>query len=140
MRWQSLSAVGVLLVATLGLFAWTRPAEEPRAEEKKPAAAAKTAERVLPGLQQDGFVQLPNQWKLKPAGKHLELGDFPVNIALHPTGQYAAVLHAGFGTHEVAIVDLNKARTRLVSRVTIDQAFYGLVWSPDGKQLFASGG
>jgi len=42
MRWQSLFATGVLLVATVGLFAWTRPAEEPRAEEKK--AAKQTCE------------------------------------------------------------------------------------------------
>ncbi|HXD88864.1 MAG TPA: alkaline phosphatase family protein [Urbifossiella sp.] len=97
-------------------------------------------ERVLPGLNQSGFVQLPNQWKLKPAGKHLDLGDFPVNIAIHPTGQFAAVLHAGYREHEVIIVDLNKAKTKIVSRVTIDQAFYGLAWAPDGKQLYASGG
>ena len=38
---------------------------------------------------------LPNQWSLKPAGKHLVLGDFPVTVALHPIDNVAAVLHAG---------------------------------------------
>ncbi len=137
MRWQSLFAAGVLLCGGVGLFAWTQPADPPR-----PAAgpAPRPSERVLPGLRPDGFVQLPNQWRLKPAGRHLELGDFPVNIALHPTGQFAAVLHAGFREHEIVIVNLDKTRTRIMSRVTIDQAFYGLTFSPDGKQVYASGG
>ena len=95
---------------------------------------------MLPGLRRDGFVQLPNQWSLKPAGRHLEAGEFPVNIAIHPTGEFAAVLCAGFGPHEILVVDLNPERTRVLSRVQIDQAFYGLVWSKDGRQVFASGG
>lgn len=134
MRSPSTWAAGLLLVGVVALYAVTMPAQEP------PKADAKPLARDLPGLRKDGFVQLPNQWKLKPAGKHVELGDFPVNIALHPTGQFAAVLHAGFKEHEVVIVDLNRAKTQVVSRVQIPQAFYGLAFSPDGKQVFASGG
>jgi DNA-binding beta-propeller fold protein YncE len=140
MRWQSLFASGVLLAGAVGLFAWARPADPPKADDTGGAPAPREPGRVLPGLNRDGFVQLPNQWRLKPAGRHLDLGDFPVNIALHPSGLYAAVLHAGFRDHEVVVVDLNKARTRVVSRATVDQAFYGLTFSPDGKQLYASGG
>jgi DNA-binding beta-propeller fold protein YncE len=139
MRSQSLLAAGVLLLGGVVLFAWARPADAPKGEEKA-APIAKSNRRMLPGLNQEGFVQLPNQWRLKPAGRHLELGDFPVNIAIHPTGQYAAVLHAGYKEHEVVIVDLNKARTRVVSRASIEQTFYGLAWSPEGKHLYASGG
>ena len=43
-------------------------------------------------------IRLPNQWSLRPVGRHLALGDFPVNLALHPSGKYLAVLHAGYGT------------------------------------------
>jgi DNA-binding beta-propeller fold protein YncE len=136
MRVQSLLAAGVLLVGAVGLFGWSRPDDPP----KRAATPPPLVERELPGLRKDGFVQLPNQWRLKPAGRHIELGDFPVNIALHPTGQYAAVLQAGFKDHEVVIVDLNAKRTRVISRATIDQAFYGLTFSPDGRQLYASGG
>ena len=139
MRSHPLIAIGLLFTGTVALFAWSRPAQEPKAEVQA-ARAAKPLERTLPGLTRDGFVQLPNQWRLKPAGRHLEMGDFPVNIAIHPTGQFAAMLHAGFKEHEVVIVNLDKARTRVVSRASIDQAFYGMTWSPDGKQLFASGG
>jgi DNA-binding beta-propeller fold protein YncE len=136
---RPLAAIGLLFTGTIALFAFARPARIQK-EEPKPAPAAVPFQRTLPGLNRDGFVQLPNQWRLKPAGRHLEMGDFPVNIAIHPTGQYAAVLHAGFKEHEVVIVNLDKARTRVMSRVSVDQAFYGLAWSPDGRQIYASGG
>ncbi len=83
-------------------------------------------------------MQLPNQWSLLPAGTQLEVGDFPVNIAIHPEGKFLAILHVGYGTHEVIVVQLD--RLRIVSRVAVEQAFYGLTFSPDGRFLFASGG
>lgn len=92
----------------------------------------------LPGTRLDGRVQLPNQWSLRPTGRQVMLGDFPVNIALHPQGQWAAVLHAGYGTHEVVLLDLADD-ARVVSRHVIDAAFYGLAWSADGTRLYASG-
>src|SRR2546428_812818 len=71
------------------------------------AASAKDtpAEIDVPGARTNGFVQLPNQWLLHPAGKQLVVGDFPVNIAVHPDGKYAAVLHSGNGQNEVVIFD-----------------------------------
>ena len=54
---------------------------------------------VLPGVQRGGAVLLPNQWSLQPAGKQIELGDFPVNMALHPSGKWLAALHTGYGEH-----------------------------------------
>ena len=104
------------------------------ADDKAPA------QRVLPGVRKDGFVQLPNQWKLNPAGKQIEVGDLPVNIQMHPTGLFAAILNCGYRDHEVTILDLNPRGQKIVSRVTIPQGFYGLTFSPDGKQLYASGG
>jgi DNA-binding beta-propeller fold protein YncE len=106
-------------------------------EDTKPAAR-QSAVRVLPGAQPGGSIVLPNQWSLRPAGKQLELGDFPVNLALHPTGHWLAALHAGYGEHEIVIVDLR--RHKIVSRVSLDQTFYGITFSPDGQALFASGG
>ena len=53
----------------------------------------------VPGARSDGSVLLPNQWVLRPVGKQIALGDFPVNIAVTPDGRYAAVLHCGNGPH-----------------------------------------
>ncbi len=103
-----------------------------------PPAKESPAPRLLPGLKANGTMLLPNGWSLKPAGKQVALGDFPINLALHPNGKWLAVLHGGAGDHEIAIVDLKKQK--LICRVLIDQTFYGLCFTPDGKQLFASGG
>jgi YVTN family beta-propeller protein len=96
------------------------------------------AVRRLPGQQSNGEVLLPTQWSLLPAGGQIALGDFPVNVALHPKEPWAAVLHAGFGDHEIVIVDLKEGK--VVSRVVLPQCFYGLCFDREGKQLFASGG
>lgn len=92
---------------------------------------------ILPGLQLDGSVLLPNQWSLRPVGPQTAVGDFPVNVALHPDGDYAAVLHSGWGQHEVRIIDLKTHKQ--LSQVALEEAYYGLAWSPDGKELYASG-
>jgi DNA-binding beta-propeller fold protein YncE len=95
---------------------------------------------ALPGAQADGSIRLPNTWSIRPAGAQVELGDFPVNIAVHPDRKWLAVLHAGYGTHEVHLVELEAKRAVVRSRVALPQTFYGLAFSPDGKRLYASGG
>src|SRR5262249_55239234 len=110
-----------------------------RADDPAPATKP-TAPRQLPGVQPSGAVLLPNQWSLMPAGRQIELGDFPVNIAIHPSGEWLAALHAGYGEHEIQIVDLRRGRPRVCSRVNLEQTFYGIVFAPDGKHLYASGG
>ncbi len=95
---------------------------------------------TLPGVEADGAVRLPNSWSIKPAGKQVELGDFPVAIALHPSGKWAAVLHAGYGDHEISIVDLTATKERVHSRVILEQSFGGLTFSPNGAHLYAGGG
>lgn len=92
----------------------------------------------LPGLQGDGRITLHNQWSLNPAGRHIAVGDFPVNIAIRPGGKLAAVLHSGNGAHEVAMIEL--ASREVVARVSMPQSFYGVCFSSDGKTLYASGG
>jgi DNA-binding beta-propeller fold protein YncE len=94
--------------------------------------------RRLPGIQPDGGILLPNQWSLRPAGNQLEVGDFPVNIALHPTQPYAAILHAGHGPHEIVIVQTQTRK--LISRVTLPQTFYGICFDHSGTHVYASGG
>lgn len=99
---------------------------------------AQTEPIQWPGAKMGGGVLLPNGWSLKPVGRQVPLGDFPVNIALHPSGKYLAVLHAGYGEHEIVVLDAKSAKK--ISRVIVDQSFYGLAFAPDGNKLYASGG
>src|SRR5438874_722337 len=138
MHRRSLAAVLFLTAAVAAMTVSLSPGREEQAEPIAPTSAP--PQRVLPGFQADGFIQLPNQWRLRPAGTQLELGDFPVQIALHPDGWYLAVLHCGYREHEIVVVDVKAERPFVVARATLPQAFYGLTFSPDGRRLFASGG
>ena len=92
-----------------------------------------------PGLQPDGSVLLHNQWSVRPAGRQIALNNcFPVNVAVEPKGRYAAVLLAGYTPHEVVAVDLKNGV--VTSRAPLREAFYGLIFSRDGKALYCSGG
>jgi DNA-binding beta-propeller fold protein YncE len=146
MNYRSVAAAVFLIAVTgfaLALASW--PSEVPvpsRTERKNEDAHTEHRKRkpMLPGLEPGGLVRLPNQWALHPAGKQLALGDFPVNLVLHPSGRWLVALHAGYGSHEVVIVALQGNAQKIVCRVEVDQAFYGLCFAPDGKTLFASGG
>jgi DNA-binding beta-propeller fold protein YncE len=122
---SSLFAIGALclwrLVSMTNALAADNPSAAPR----------------WPGLQADGRTLLPNQWTIEPAGKQIQLGDFPVNIAVHPKEPWVAVLHCGYGVHEVVIVDLKG--NAITDRFKFPQSFYGLAFDPEGKRLFASG-
>jgi YVTN family beta-propeller protein len=91
-----------------------------------------------PGLTSAGTVLLPNGWSLKPAGRQSGLGDFPVQVAVHPVEPVLAILHAGYGEHEV--VTVNARSGRIIGRVALPETFAGLVWSADGKQLYVGAG
>jgi YVTN family beta-propeller protein len=137
-----------LLLASACLALAQKPAakaQKATPKTEKPAATpAKVAKPIaskekpsLPGAQPDGAVLLPNQWYLRPAGTQVKVGDFPVNIALHPEGKFAAILHCGHGQHEVQILDL--ATNKIASRVNLAEAFYGCAFTKDGTKLITSG-
>ncbi|GAC1313877.1 MAG: hypothetical protein NVSMB14_14760 [Isosphaeraceae bacterium] len=120
------SAIGfglILACATAG-FATDEPEQE---------------KTVWPGMTKAGAVLLPNGWSLKPAGKQTKLGDFPILIAENPQSPILAILHAGYGEHEVVTVDVEGANAKVVGRVALHETFGGLAWSSDGKRLFVGG-
>src|SRR5579862_540010 len=92
---------------------------------------------LLPGQRPDGSVLLPNQWSLRPAGRQIEVGDFPINIAIHPQGRFAAILHSGYSQHGIRLVDLTTEK--VLTNIPVKEAFYGIEFSRDGSQLFCSG-
>jgi DNA-binding beta-propeller fold protein YncE len=98
----------------------------------------RTARVGLPGLQPNDQVLLPNGWSLAPEGTQLAMGDFPVNVQIDPSGEFAAVLHCGYGDHEVRVVSLKTKQ--VVSSAKIDQGFFGMAFLNEGKTLAVSGG
>ncbi|HOJ33623.1 MAG TPA: bifunctional YncE family protein/alkaline phosphatase family protein [Candidatus Hydrogenedentes bacterium] len=96
------------------------------------------AELTLPAEKPGGMIQLPNQWRLDPAGKGYALGLFPMNMKLSPDGKYLAVLHCGGGDHEIMVFD-----TRTMQRIfhtVVPNAFYGITFSKSGDRIYVSGG
>ena len=143
----------LVAVASLGpARAQDKPKSEPEAQQPRSKAADHATEGeeqgasglaakekiVWPGMTRAGTVVLPNGWSLKPAGRQVRLGDLPVQIAVHPSEPILAILHAGYGEHEV--VTASATTGKIIGRVSLPSSFSGLVWSHNGKQLFVGGG
>ncbi|HWI58403.1 MAG TPA: beta-propeller fold lactonase family protein, partial [Bacillota bacterium] len=126
-----------LTIATMLALTACAPTRQGAERGEVQPSAGRPSAVAWPGKKADGSVLLPNQWSLRPAGQQVELADFPVNVAVHPEGKFAAVLHAGYSQHQILVVDL--AAAKVVSRTNIRETFYGLEFARDGKQLFCSG-
>ncbi|HZH95261.1 MAG TPA: bifunctional YncE family protein/alkaline phosphatase family protein, partial [Flavisolibacter sp.] len=83
-------------------------------------------------------VMLPNGWNLTPAGRSLELGDLPLNIAVSSSGSLMAVTNNGQGRQSLQLIDVGGEK--VMHNVEIPKSFYGLKFSKDEKFLYASGG
>lgn len=81
---------------------------------------------------------LPNGWSLSPVGDQIPLGDLPLNIALSPDMNYAAVTNNGESTQSIQLIDLH--RQQLLDTYEIGKSWLGLAFGTDGKSLYASGG
>jgi DNA-binding beta-propeller fold protein YncE len=127
---RQLRAIVWFAVLAAGAAGGISRGDEPANDSRTPA--------IWPGMTRAGSVLLPNGWSLRPAGRQSPLGDLPVLLALHPSEPIVAVLHAGYGEHEV--VTCNAENGKVIGRVALHQSFSGLVWSRDGKRLYAGGG
>jgi DNA-binding beta-propeller fold protein YncE/phospholipase C len=84
-------------------------------------------------------VQLPNQWRLTPAGHtSLQLGDLPLQIAVSPDQKMMAVTNNGVGDQKIQLFSTEKPA--LLHELNIAKAWYGLAWGSDSKKLYVSGG
>ena len=94
---------------------------------------------LLSAAAQAQTVQLPNGWRLSPAGKPLTLSsDMPLNMAVAPGGKYLAVTNNGRGKQAIDLVNL--ATGRLVSSTPIGKAWLGLAFESRRPFLYAAGG
>jgi DNA-binding beta-propeller fold protein YncE len=83
-------------------------------------------------------IQLPNGWKLSPAGKSLPLGDLPLNMAVSKSKKLMAVTNNGQSKQSIQLIDLEN--DKIEDNISIDKSWLGIVFSPDEKSLFVSGG
>jgi YVTN family beta-propeller protein len=90
-----------------------------------------------PGPVGAGVTLLPNGWRIAPVGRHLDAGDLPLAIALHPDGRHLVITNNGYSKPSLRVVDLE--RLEVVQKMPLDHAWLGLVWHPDGRRLFSSG-
>jgi DNA-binding beta-propeller fold protein YncE len=72
-----------------------------------------------PGAEGGGVTLLPNGWRIAPDGR------------------YVIVSNNGYARPTLVVVDV--ARMYVKSRLTLDHAWLGLSWHPDGRRLFSSG-
>jgi DNA-binding beta-propeller fold protein YncE len=98
-------------------------------------------------------IPLPTSKVLTPPspGRIGSTNSFPATIAVSPDGRYAALLNDGYGTQEthatqsIAVLDLKKNQLTDFPDKRFDEEahqsyFQGLVFSSDGKHLYASVG
>lgn len=83
-------------------------------------------------------VSLPNGWKLSPVGKMLPVGDLPLNIAVSSSGKMLAVTNNGQSDQCIHLIDPEKMQ--VLDSVVTAKSWLGLIFSKDGKYLYASGG
>jgi YVTN family beta-propeller protein len=87
-------------------------------------------------LPSGGFL-LNSGWRLQPAGKQVPLDTFPMATALSPDGRYLLVLHAGYQPPSIAVIETGSAA--VLGRVSLEDAWLGLTFSPSGDRVYASG-
>ena len=83
-------------------------------------------------------IKLSNGWSLTPAGKSINLGDLPLNIAISSTKKYMAVTNNGHGVQMIQLIDVKNEK--VISKIVIPVSWYGLKFSGNEKYLYASGG
>ncbi|HET7451267.1 MAG TPA: alkaline phosphatase family protein [Thermoanaerobaculia bacterium] len=88
-----------------------------------------------PGPRPDGAVRLHDGWTIRPAGRAIDVGTFPMAVVPLPDDR-AAVLLCGYAEEGIDVVDLAAGTRR---RLPMPKAWLGLAASSDGHTLYASG-
>ncbi|MBA3646327.1 MAG: bifunctional YncE family protein/alkaline phosphatase family protein [Gemmatimonadaceae bacterium] len=81
--------------------------------------------------------RLPTGARLDPAGTSRDLGSFPLSMIPSPDGRQFVILLNGWREQGVQVLDRRSGITRTLP---LPAVFLGLVFSPDGRSLYVSGG
>jgi DNA-binding beta-propeller fold protein YncE len=93
---------------------------------------------ILSALAHDFQLQprLPNGLTINPAGRLFDVGNMPLSAVTAPDGNIVLLL-SGFREQGVQVVDPKAGK--ILQTVPQASAFLGLIFSTDGKTLYASG-
>lgn len=120
-----------LSLAVAALLALTAHAQD----AGKPAAkiSGSNYDQLRTGDSADGRIVVPTNQVLSPAGRQVGFSGRPTDVALSADGRWLAVLE----NSRVTLIDPKEGK--IVSRVAHGGgSFCGVVFSPDGRRLFAS--
>jgi YVTN family beta-propeller protein len=93
------------------------------------------------GPRPGGTGVVPTGYTVTPAGEQTRLGDLPLGAAASPDGHWLVVSNAGEGTQSLQVIDAATGTvTQTVPYHKPEAVFTGLVFSTDGRRLYASGG
>lgn len=91
------------------------------------------------GPHNNGTGVTPHGWTLTPAGKSVTLNPFPVGGAVSPDHKYLVVSTSGWGAQSLQVINISSQKiVQTVSYKSPESLYFGLVFSPDGKTLYAS--
>ncbi len=85
-----------------------------------------------------GARRLATGARLDPAGISYDLGSMPLAIALSPGKDRIVVLLNGWREQGIQVVE--RSSGRVLQTIPLPAVFLGVVFSPDGKSLYVSGG
>jgi len=83
-------------------------------------------------------LQLANGWLVRPAGRQIETGGFPMAAVLSPDRKYLVALDAGL--QQPSLVVLETTEWRVASRTPIPDGWLGLTFNARGDRLYVGGG
>ncbi|MCE5248797.1 hypothetical protein LLG96_01115 [bacterium] len=94
-----------------------------------------------------GTTVLPNGRLIKPAGRTIVVAPHPFGLALSPDGHTAVTANSSFSPHAITLIhDIDSESPSIVGKENsedsdiLSASFMGLVFSPDGRKLYVSGG
>jgi YVTN family beta-propeller protein len=91
-----------------------------------------------PGPVQKGRVRLPNGWFLSPTGRQVQVGDFPLGLAVSPDERIAAVTFSGWHAKGLDLVDL--ASGKRTQSIPLEETWLGVTFFDAGRSLAVSAG
>ena len=93
--------------------------------------------RVTPGLAPNTNL-LFNGWGVTPAGEHVRISDLPLKMVVSPDKRALLAVSGGFNDTGLSVLDI--AARKRTQFLPLPEVWNGLVFSPDGRRVFAGGG